>query len=344
MTAVPTSTDAVLPRRRWILDLSAAAVLTAVALLGFWPSFAGPSFLAAALGGMLLGLAIAAVCAWRRWGILIVAGLTIAVYFVFGGALALPATTIGGAIPTLETLRSLALGAVTSWKQLLTTVAPVSAADGHLVVPFILGLLAAVTTASLALRLRSVRWALIPAVAALLLIIALGVPDPAFPLAQGAVFAAVTTVWMSLRTWWAPQNSAVDVSEADPARTAHMRTRRLLGSIAVLAVAGIAGAGLGAVASPAEPRHVFRDAIVPPFNIRDYPSPLQSFRKNVRDEADRTLFTVTGLPEGRECAWRPWTTGTVSSTTSPMAGREPPARSRRCAPTWRPASRAAPPR
>lgn len=298
MTSASLSTAPALPRRRWILDLSAAAILVVIGLLGFWPSFAGPSFLLAALGGTLLGLAIAAVCAWRRWGILIVTGLTVAVYFVFGGVLALPGTAIAGFLPTLETLQGLALGAVTSWKQLLTTVAPVSADDGHLVVPYILGLLAAVLTASLGLRLRSVWWALIPAASALLLVIALGVPDPAFPLVQGVVFAAVTAVWMSLRTWWAPQNSAVDVSEADPVRAAHMRTRRVLGAVAVLAVAGIAGAGLGAVASPAEPRHVFRDTIIPPFNIRDYPSPLQSFRKNVRDEVDKTLFTVTGLPEG----------------------------------------------
>ena len=43
---------------------------------------------------------------------------------------------------------------------------------------------------------------------------------------------------------------------------------------------------------------MFRDVIIPPFDIRDYPSPLQSFRKNVRDEADETLFTVQGLPKG----------------------------------------------
>lgn len=296
MTSATTSTG--LPLRRWILDLGAVAALVAVALVGFWPSFAGPSFLPAALGGTALGLGVAAVCAWRRWGILIIAGLTTAAYFLFGGALALPFTTIAGFVPGLDTLQGLAGGAVTSWKRMLTTVAPVSAADGHLLVPFILGLVTAVLAASLALRLRRVWWALIPVASALLLIIALGVPDPAFPLAQGVVFAAVTVVWLSLRSWWVPQHSAVDTAEVDPTRAAHMRRRRLIGGVAVLAVAGVAGAGLGAVASPTEPRHVFRDAIVPPFNIHDYASPLQAFRKNVRDEADKTLFTVIGLPEG----------------------------------------------
>src|SRR5690606_36942237 len=61
MTSAPTSTAAALPQRRWTLDLSATTVLAVIALIGFWPSFAGPSFLGAALGGVLLGLAVAAV-------------------------------------------------------------------------------------------------------------------------------------------------------------------------------------------------------------------------------------------------------------------------------------------
>ncbi|WP_244632353.1 hypothetical protein [Microbacterium sp. Se63.02b] len=168
----------VLPLRRWILDLGASALLVVTALVGFWPTFAGGSFLPAVIGGLVLGLAIAAVAAWRRWGILIIAGLTVAAYFVFGGALALPQTTILGVIPTLDTLQKLAVGTVTAWKQMLTTVAPVAAADGHLVVPFLLALVASVLTASLALRLPQVAWALLPAGVLLMLVIALGTPSP----------------------------------------------------------------------------------------------------------------------------------------------------------------------
>lgn len=294
MTAV--STDR--PVRRWALDLGAMAALLLVALIGFWPTFGGGSFLFAAVGGILLGLAVAAVCAWRRWGVLIIAGLTVAVYFVFGGALALPHTTIAGFVPTLDTLVGLALGAVTSWKQLLTTVAPVSAADGHLLVVFLVALVGSVVAGSLALRLRRPAWALIPVLGTFVLVIAMGVPDPAFPLVQGVVLAVVAVIWMSLRSWWAPQHSAVDVSQVDPTRAAHMRTRRLIGGVAVVAIAAGAGVAVSAVTAPAEPRQVFRDSIIPPFNVRDYASPLQSFRGTVRDQKEKTLFTVTGLPEG----------------------------------------------
>lgn len=286
------------PLRRWVLDLTAVAVLLLIAVIGFWPTFAGPSFLVAAVGGILLGLAIAAVCAWRGWGILIIAGLTVAVYFMCGGPLALPHTTIAGVIPSLDTLGGLALGVVTSWKQLLTTVAPVSPADGHLLVPFLVSLIASVTAASLALRLRHVGWAFAPILGSLALVIALGVPNPAFPLVQGILFAVGAVIWMSLRGWWVPQHSAVDVAEADPSRAAHMRTRRLIGGVAVLAVAAGVGVAAQAATVPAQPRHVFRDAIIPPFNVRDYVSPLQSFRKTVRDQKEKTLFTATGLPEG----------------------------------------------
>jgi hypothetical protein len=297
MTA-PAPAPAAIPVRRWGLDLGATALLVAVALAGFWPTFAGPAFVPAAVGGIVVGLAVTGVAAWRRWGILIITGLTVAAYFVFGGAFALPHTAIVGFIPTLDTLQRLAVGTVTAWKQLLTTVAPVSSADGHLLVPFLLALVVTTLTASLALRLPQVAWALLPAGAALMLVIALGTPQPAFPIVQGLVFAVVSIAWLALRQIWAPQNAAVSVSEVDPSRAAHMRLRRLLAGVAVLAVAGGAGVATSAIAAPAEPRHVFRDVIIPPFNIRDYPSPLQAFRKNVRDEVDETLFTVQGLPKG----------------------------------------------
>lgn len=37
---------------------------------------------------------------------------------------------------------------------------------------------------------------------------------------------------------------------------------------------------------------------MPPFDLDDYPTPLASFRKTVRDQKDATLFTVSGLQEG----------------------------------------------
>uniref|UniRef100_UPI00289D8B49 transglutaminase family protein n=1 Tax=Microbacterium sp. TaxID=51671 RepID=UPI00289D8B49 len=236
----------------------------------------------------------------QRWGILSLAGATVGSYIVFGGALALPHTALLGIVPTLDTLQQLAIGTVTSWKQLLTTVPPVAASDGHLIVPFILTLVGGVLTGSLALRARHAAWALLPATVVLVATILLGVAQPAAPLVQGVVLAVVATVWLALRRAWEHDRAAVRVESAgasDAESVRSSRTRRLVAAGAVLAVATGVGVTTAAVAAPPVPRYILRDFVVPPFDITQYPSPLQSFRGYVRDDADETLFTVTGLPE-----------------------------------------------
>ena len=284
-----------LSRRRWVLDLVAAALLLAVPIVGFWPTFGGPAYLVAAVGGLVLGMAIAALGLWLRWGALVVAAVTVAAYFVFGAALALPQTAIAGVIPSIETLRQLALGVVTAWKQLLTTVAPVSAADGFLVVPFLMLLVGGVLTTSLALRLRQPGWALLPAAACLAGEIALGTAQPFVPVVQGVVFAVVAVGWLALRQAWAPTQAAISLGETGAApRNAGMRRALAGGGIVALAV--VVGVVASGFVAPASPRYVLRDVVIPPFDIQDYPSPLQSFRAYVRDDPTATLFTASGLP------------------------------------------------
>jgi hypothetical protein len=297
MTAATASVARVggLASRRWALDLGASALLLAVGIAGFWPTFDGPSYLGAAGGALVLGLGIAGLAAWRRWGILVIAGLTVVAYFLFGGALALPQTCVLGFVPTLQTLSSLAVGVVTSWKALLTTVAPVSAADGFLVVPFLMTLVASVLTASLALRLRQAAWALLPAAVYLVAQIVLGMSQPAVPVVQGIVFAVVAIGWLAVRQAWMPADEKVMVAESSSAGPG---LRRLVAGAAVLALAAGVGVAAQALAAPAQPREVLRDVVIPPFDVHQYPSPLQSFRRYVRDDKTTDLFTVTGLPQG----------------------------------------------
>ncbi|MFB8387059.1 transglutaminase family protein [Microbacterium sp. NPDC055910] len=294
----PTTTPQRLPLRRWVLDLVAVALLLAVPIAGFWPTFAAPSYLVAAVGAALLGMTIASLGALWRWGALLIAGATVVVYFVFGGALALPHTTVAGVVPTLDTLGGLALGAVTSWKGLLTTVAPVAASDGHLVVPFLLTLVAAVLTTSLALRVARAAWALIPVAAFLVVQIAIGTSEPAAPIVQGIVFAIVAVAWLSLRAAWAHSGAAISLGGDGEGSSRTAATRRILLGGGVVAVAAVIGVATSALAAPEAPRYVLRDVVIPPFDIREYPSPLQGFRALVRDQADDPLFRVSGLPEG----------------------------------------------
>ncbi|MDQ4215242.1 transglutaminaseTgpA domain-containing protein [Microbacterium sp. ASV81] len=284
--------------RRVAVDLVAVALLIGAGIAGWWPSFAGPAYLPGAIGGLVLGLGVALLCAWRGWGILPTAGLALVAYFLCGGALALPQTTLFGVVPTGSTVGALASGAITSWKAMLTTVAPVAVGDGYGLVPFLSALAASVLSAGLALRLRRVAWALIPASAHLMLVIAMGVPDPAAPIAQGVVFALVAVGWLALRGTGSSADAAVSVSQADPSRASHMRRRRIVAGAAVLVVAGLAGTGAATATTLAEPRHVFRDVVLPPFDVHQYASPLQSYRGYVKDHRQDTLFTVKGLPSG----------------------------------------------
>ncbi|KAA9143703.1 transglutaminase domain-containing protein [Microbacterium lushaniae] len=309
-----------LEARRWALDLGATTLLLAVGIAGFWPTFGGPAYLPAAGGGLILGLAIAAVATWRRWGVLVIAGLTLAAYIVFGTVLAVPHVGLLGFIPTPESLWRLVIAIVTSWKELLTTVAPVGTGDSHLVVPFLLTLVAAVLVASLALRVRPPAWALVPAVAYLVGQIALGTVEPAAPIVQGVVFALVAAVWIAVRQAWQPVRAAISVGEGG--EPTGMLARRLIAGAAVLAVATGAGVAAGAAAAPEGPRYVLRDVVIPPFDVRQYPSPLQSFRGYVRDFADEPLFTASGLPEGARIrlATMDAYTGTVFNVADDGAG------------------------
>lgn len=294
--SAPRAAGQSLPMRRWILDLGAVTLLLLIPIVGFWPTFDGARYLVAALGGLVLGMALGILGTLFRWGILLLTGATVIVYFLFGGALALPHTTVAGVVPTLETLRLLALGTFMSWKQLLTTIAPVATDDGHLIVPFILALVASVLTTSLGLRLRSAAWSLIPAAAFLAIEIALGTSEPFVPVVQGVVFGLVAVVWLALRQAWQPQAAAISVGEGSASSGAGIR--RVLSGAAVIAIAAVIGIATSGFAAPTSPRYVLRDVVIPPFDIREFASPLQSFRAYVRDHPEDALFTVSGLPEG----------------------------------------------
>ncbi|MGF3057488.1 transglutaminase-like domain-containing protein [Microbacterium sp. YY-01] len=286
-----------LPTRRLAVDLTALFVVLMTVLAGFWTSFSGPSFLLPTVGGTAVGLAIAAVSAWRRWSILVVTGLTVGAYFVMGSALAVPALALWGFIPTLQSLTALALAPVVAWKQMLTTVTPLSGADGQFLVPFMLALVAAVIAGSLSLRLRRAEWALIPVVALLCMVIAMGSPQPWMPVVQGVLIAVVAVAWPALRRLWNPDNAAVSADAGDPLRATRMRMRRMVTAGVVLVIAGGAGAAAGAWAEPDQARHVLRDTVIPPFVVREYASPLQSFRGYLKDHREDTLFTISGLPD-----------------------------------------------
>lgn len=262
-----------------------AVVLVGVLALVLWPLlevYGGSTALPAVAGGLLLGTLLALAGAWARWSALSVVAVALATYALAGGALAAPTTTVAGVVPTPQTVLALARGAVTSWSQVVTLQPPLGSGGTLLVAPLLLAYVGSLVAVATAVRVRG-RWsaaaALVP-VAVGVVVILLGTRFPTVPpLLTGVVLAVVLPTWAA----W---------------RTGALRPRRVV-ALGALAAVGVGSAVLG---SPAvvgdEERYVLRDEIVPPFDPRDYASPLSGFREYLKDLDESTLLTVEGLGAG----------------------------------------------
>ncbi|PVU83793.1 transglutaminase [Cellulomonas sp. WB94] len=257
-----------------------------VGALGFALAPLGPAFglralAPAVVGGLVLGTGAAALGAWRRWSALSVVAVVVVAYFVAGGLLVAPGTTEAGFVPTAGTLGALATGAATSWKQILTLQPPLGTTGTLLAAPFLLALVGAAAATATTLRVRTPARAALAAlmpVAGLVGAIVLGTRQTVVPVVAGLSLTLVLLTWAA----W---------------RARMLRPRRVVALVALAGLA-VAGGALGApVVTGATERYVVRDVLVPPFDPRDYPSPLSAFRKYVKED-DATLLTVTGLPAG----------------------------------------------
>lgn len=264
-----------------VRDVVVLAAATGIALTPLVPVY-GAAVLPALVGGVVLGAAVTVVGAVRRWSALVVVAVLIGAYALVGGALAAPTTTWAGVVPTPATFVALARGAASTWKQVLTLQPPVGTGGTLLVAALLLAFVGTVVALSLTLRVRRPVVASLAAVAPLLVLvggIVLGTRQPPVPpVVLGTVLAGVGLTWAA----W---------------RTGTWRPRRVLATATLAAVAASAGLLTGPLVVADQPRLVVRDEIVPPFDPRDYPSPLASFRRLVKLD-DTVLLTVDGLPDG----------------------------------------------
>jgi Transglutaminase-like superfamily/TgpA N-terminal domain len=283
------------------IDAAVLAVLLGLGVLGFWPSFNGNGhFLVAGIGGVLLGLAIAAAAARWRLGLLHTVGLTVLLYLLAGHPLAAPEQAMFGFVPSLESLRGLLLGVVLGWKQLLTLAPPVGSSVDVLVVPFLAALVCAVVAGTLAWRVRRPAWTMLPVLGLFLASIALGTSQPFLPTLRAVLVMVLGLAWLVYRRdlLRGQESGTLTATSAPglPDRGALLRRAGL--AAGVLALAG----GITLAAAPgltaAADRQVLRDAVVPPPDLHDLPSPLTGFRQYVKDRKDDVLFTAEGLPKG----------------------------------------------
>lgn len=292
-----------LPTARRAIDAAVLLVCLILGVLGLQAAFGGnPRYLIAGVGGAVLGLALAYSIVRYQLAFLPAAGIGIGIYLLLGTVLATPAEAIAGFVPTLESLRTLLAGVVLSWKDVLTVAPPVGIRGGMLVVPFLSAYATALVAGLLAWRLRSPFWSTIPVLAMFIVGIVFGTREVPLPLVRGLLLVMALVCWLAWRRQVdravGPEMQSLHDGGASSLARAGLLRRVGMGAI-VLVVAG----GLTALAAPAlqsgEQRQVLRDAVVPPIDLYDYPSPLMRFRTYVKDKTEEPLLSVSGLPEGQ---------------------------------------------
>ncbi len=275
-------------------DLLVLAVLMMVGVAAFGPVFAGRPGWQAAGGGLLIGLLVATVSAWRRWGASGTIAAGVAAYVFFGGVFALPKTTIAGVVPTLETVQRLLLLAVTSWRDLLTVAVPADSFTGPAVVPFLSALVCSLVGGVVVLRTRRAGWAVVAAFALLVVGILWGIRQAPWALGEGLVFAVASLGWLSVLAHRERFAEAADILGSHGSLTATRRSSLASGIVVLSAVA--AGSVLLTSLLGSGSRFVLRDVVEPPLDLRQFASPLTLFRLYERDLRDETLFAVSGMP------------------------------------------------
>ncbi|GGE82115.1 cysteine protease [Mycetocola zhadangensis] len=275
------------------------AVVTALSLIGVWgfaPAFGERGYLLAGIGGVLIGTGAGYLSHRFRLNAFVTGLGAIVVYFVLGSALAMPGYALFGVIPTLTTIRGLALGAVFGWADIVTLAAPVGAPDYITVLPYVAGWIVGLVSAVLVLRWMPrhdrtpgrLAVLLIGPIALYVLGVLIGTQTPFLASVRGIAFAVVALIWLGWR-----RGSATNASLQE---RKGLNKNKLIGT-AIIAVAAVLVTGLaGSALVPAsESRFVLREKIVPPFDPQDYPSPLGGFRKYTKDLGESELLKVSGL-------------------------------------------------
>lgn len=253
-----------------LVDLAVVAALCALGLFGFGSAYGGSRYFIAGAVGLALGLAVGWWSARSRQPLIVVVAAGVLAFFVFGGAAAVPHSAIAGLLPGPDAVLDLVDGAIQGWARLLTMNPPVGDTANLLVIPYLCGIVAGVLALSLAHRTRHPALAVPVPVTLLVLSILFGTMRPASLLLQGTAFGGLALWWL---TFVQRDRRRVD--------TGNRRSRRWIGGVAMLAVAGLAS-NFGWDMMPgatSNPRLVLRTYAEPLFDPADYPSPLIEYRR-----------------------------------------------------------------
>ena len=281
-----------------LADAVALLLLSVIAFSGFNHTFSGSQYLVVALVGVVVGGAVAYAAHLLRQPVIVLIAAGVLLFFVLGGAMALRHAPGGSALPTGHTLSSLGHESINGWKDLLTTLPPVDGAGPLLVLPYMMGLFVGLGGIALATRTRAAFAPVSVVFLAFVAVILLGSRTVDLLSARSAAFLVVALAWGCAR--YARLRPVV--------QSGSRRFARLGTAVAALAISAGAAVAIGPhlPGSGSHDRLVLRDHISPPFDLRDYPSPLAEYQRYVQCNTQTQsrnvgapLFTVSGtFPKG----------------------------------------------
>ena len=146
------------------LAFDALGILTLLALVAFafHPVYGTSWLFVTVLGFGVVGIAVAVASTLRRWSSGLTAAAAVGGWFLFGGLLAMPSSTIGYVVPTPRTLFGLLVAPVTAWRDMLTLAPPIGETYNLLAIPGLVALASALLGMLVALRTSRAMMAWIP--------------------------------------------------------------------------------------------------------------------------------------------------------------------------------------
>lgn len=291
------------PTRAELVDAAALLSLSGVSLYAFRSSYGGWEFLIDALAAVVTGVVVAHATRRLRVPFALAAAAGVVVYVLLCSLLALRRLALGGIVPTPASLSVAITKTFRGWKELLTTSPPVGNTGELLAIPVFLGFVCGFVGWYASRRFARLHLAVFVPLVALGLGIATGTTAPVSLVVNGGVAAVVAVAWL-----------AVGARRSGPEQITapKLQPRRVVSGAVVLGVAGAAGL-LAAGHLPMADRNdraIWRQTVTPPFDPRQYASPLAGYRSYVKagrpseDPSVPTrvdapvMFTVEGLPQG----------------------------------------------
>ena len=249
----------------------------ALGLMPLWPIYQSPGFIVAVAVGCLAGSLAALLVSARRWPWWTLPILLIGLFALLGVPVAVPHSTIFSALPTLQGVQELFVGAVAAWKQIVTITPPVGDYGALLVPVFMMSLVGAAVAVVLGRVRRFRALALLPGVALVCVAIWLGPDDARLSVPAGVALTAVLLVAMLFGTpggvW-----------------------RKVVALALTIVVLGVSGFVTGLMSSQPD---VWRSRVVPTLDQESLPSPLSAYRAYaVGDLSETPMFTTQDATAG----------------------------------------------